>query len=195
MSSHKHCLGVLLAWCALHDPATAQVERAELAALTALQPNNPPVAGVVTEEADARAWRVISFYAVTQPDAPIVAGRPSRTYVARRVDGVGDAVGEERWADESSCPTLRGALAWMANLPMPRPHLMGLTPDASESSGGQPANAPTEARGVRISMAARQEDNSVATVQALVYGGPIGAWFDRTSANLEPCWSDEKPGG
>lgn len=193
MPRSEYLVITLVAWAIASVTQAQTLADAERDASHAVHRNNPPIATVAVQEPFSTEWRIISFYAVVDADAPTQSGRPARSYIARRISGSGHGAAREEWADEGTCPTLRGAMSWLANLPMPRPHVSGLSPDASESSGGQPANVPTDPASLRLSMHARQNDNSLATLTAAVYGGPIGTWFDRTETNLAPCWSPDRP--
>lgn len=148
-----------------------------------------PIAVVGAREPHSDRWRVISFYALPAPDETAVAGRSARRYLAVRLAGDHDGVTGGARTDEAACPQIRGAVTWIATLPMPVPYAPAITPEASERFGGRPANVPTDPATLHFWTSARQLDNSLATVRAEVYGGPIGQWFDSVERNLEPCWS------
>lgn len=189
-------LGAVLVFAA--SAAAAQTfEDDERAARELLVENGgPPVAVIGAQEPILQdGWRLISVYAVATSREPTPgSGVVPRRFIARQALYEPGNV-KVRWTSQEECPSLRGVLAWMSDVPLPSLFIPGLMPRFDGRAGGQPVKLPTHATGYSLWGQAFQADGALATVRIEGTSGLFGDWAAEAERSLEPCWRDSLPGG
>jgi hypothetical protein len=98
----------------------------------------PPIAGFSAQAPVLEdGWRLVTFYAPSDDDGPVMAGVSPRRFVARRAV-VGPTGVEVQWTAEERCPTLRGVLGWMSELSAPTVFVSGIDARFPPAAGQRP---------------------------------------------------------
>lgn len=193
--SWKQHIVLSTAWLVTATTAGAQSFDAEASrAVEVLVEGTRPIA-ILTVQAPIfeDGGRVISFYSLpSSREMQTAPGVLPRRFIARRLE-IGRSGVSVRWTSDDGCPTLRGVLAWMSDLPMPRLFVSGLDPRFSSREGGQPTSVPTHTENYSLWGMAFQPDGSMASVRVEGPRGPLGDWAQFAETNLEPCWTEPQP--
>lgn len=153
----------------------------------------PPIAGFSAQAPVLEdGWRLVTFYAPSDDDGPVMAGVSPRRFVARRAVGGPTGV-EVQWTAEERCPTLRGVLGWMSELSAPTLFVSGIDARFSPAAGGPPVNIPTHAVSYRLWGRGFAPDGSLAAVEVEGSGGALADCGAAAERSLAPCWESGPP--
>src|SRR3954454_6172242 len=147
------------------------------AAAAGAEPSREPWATVSKDPARVREKTVLSFGTLG-----VARNRPFElAYYAKRTVRRREEAAHVQWADSSSCPGLKAALAGLADLSPPRIDVPGFPP----AKGGTDEGVVIDGVIYTLKLDRLSFSTNI--------GSGLAQWTEKTLRALEPCWRDQAP--